>query len=177
MAKDLSEKTELPGLFLVGREPRCRRDNFPMVEIDGKMECVVEYIDRCIGQQPVVDIVERDKTVYYVFANGHQVPMLCSCCGSPLVYRELERPRQKIVGRRLDAMSINVQVLSDGRQYEELVLEFLGATDSEAFGVPVSFIVAAQMKHPSHCPHRPGQISTQPSAPKKRRYRGLPGRN
>lgn len=177
MTQDSSEKTELSGLFLAGREPRCKRDGFPMVEIDGKLECPAEYIDRCIGQQPVVDIIQRDKTTYYVFANGHQVPMLCSCCGTPLVYRELEQPRRDIVGRRLDAMAIHVEVLPDGRQYEELVLEFLGTADSEPFGIPVSFLVAAQMKHPSHCPHRPGTVSAQPSDRKKRRYRGLPGRN
>jgi hypothetical protein len=177
VAKTSPEKTESAGLFLAGREPRCKRDGFPMVEIDGKLECAAEYIDRCIGQQPVVDIIQRGKTTYYVFANGHQVPMLCSCCGTPLVYRELEQPRREIVGRRLDAMSIQVEVLADGRKYEELVLEFLGATDSEPFGVPVSFLVAAQMKHPGHCPHRPNAVPVQPADRKKRRYRGLPGRN
>lgn len=177
MTKDSFEKTDSPGLFLVGREPRCKRDDFPLVEIDGKLECVAEYIDRCIGQQPVVDIIERNKTVYYIFANGHQLPMLCSCCGAPLVYGDLKQPRQKIVGRRLEAMSITSQVLPDGRKYEELVLEFSAASGSETFGVPVSFLAAIQMKHPSHCLHRRGPVATQPSARKKRRYRGLPGRN
>jgi hypothetical protein len=35
----------------------CERDGFPMVKIDGQLQCVAEYLDRCIGQQKVVDLI------------------------------------------------------------------------------------------------------------------------
>jgi hypothetical protein len=36
----------------------CERDGFPMVKIQGRWECVAEYLDRCIGQQRVVDLIQ-----------------------------------------------------------------------------------------------------------------------
>jgi len=57
----------------------CKRDGFPMLEIDGRWECLAEYLDRCIGQQAIVDLIKRGKTFYYVFENGHELPLLCFC--------------------------------------------------------------------------------------------------
>jgi hypothetical protein len=79
-----------------------------MVKINGRWECAAEYLDRCLGQQPVVDLVQRGRTVYYVFENGHQLPMLCFCCGTPLVYDDLERSRRDMRGRRLEKMSVGL---------------------------------------------------------------------
>jgi len=157
--------------------PRCEQDGYPMLEIDGQLECVAEYLDRCIAGQPVVDIVQSKKTVYYVFANGHKLPMLCSCCGKPLVYPDLEEARQDVVGKRLESMSINPDVSDDGREVEELVLGFSATAEPGILEMPVSFTVAAQMRHPANCPHRPRSTSAKSSRKKKRRYRGLPGRN
>jgi hypothetical protein len=159
--------------------PRCEEHDFPMVEIDGRLECVAEYIDRCVGGQPVVDVRKRKKTVYYIFANGHQLPLLCSCCGTPLAYRDLEQARRDVVGRRLEALSINPAVTDDGREFEELVLELVDTSGDDRIDVPVAFVVAPQMFHPANCPHRPrsGPAKSSQKQPKKRRYRGLPGRN
>ena len=38
-----------------------------MLQTNGHWECVAEYLDRCIGQQRIIDLVQRGKTVYYVF--------------------------------------------------------------------------------------------------------------
>jgi hypothetical protein len=63
--------------------PICAKDGFPKVRIAG----------RCIGGQRIVDLVKCGETVYWVFESGHQLPMLCFCCGKPLVYSALEGSR------------------------------------------------------------------------------------
>ena len=177
MEKSMREVKSSP--MLESDHPRCEDHDFPMLEIDGRLECAAEYIDRCIGGQPVVDVIKRKKTVYYVFANGHQLPLLCSCCGTPLAYRDLEQARQDVLGRWLEALSINPAVTDDGREFEELVLELVGAPGDERIGVPAAFEVASQMLHPTNCPHRPSSRPAKASTKQqeKRRYRGLPGRN
>jgi hypothetical protein len=46
---------------------RCSRDDFPILTIKGRSECVAEYVDRHIGRQPVSDLIQRGKTTYYSF--------------------------------------------------------------------------------------------------------------
>ena len=67
--------------------PLCERDGFPMIKTDGQLQCVAEYLDRCIEHQKVVDLIQRGKTIYYVFENGHELAMLCFCCGESLVFK------------------------------------------------------------------------------------------
>jgi hypothetical protein len=147
-------------------EPRCPRDNFPMLMINGKLQCSVEYLDRCVGGQTVVDMVRKGQTVYYVFANGHQLPLLCACCGKSLAVPDLDRERKKIQGRHLEAMSMVRRVTEDGYEYNELTLEFSksGAL-SLGMAQDVSFDVAIKMKHPANCPY---QKKAPPSKRKKR---------
>jgi hypothetical protein len=131
--------------------PLCPNDGFPMVEIDGRPECCVEALDRCVGQRTVVDVVQRGQTTYYVFENGHELPLLCGCCGQGLLVRDLEKEREKVCGRRLEAMSIGTAVLEkDGREYDELILEFSkSGIFSGPLHVPVAFEVAARLRHPT----------------------------
>jgi hypothetical protein len=150
----------------------CERDGFPMLTINGRLECSAEYIDRCVGGLSVVDVVQRGKTPYYVFENGHQLPLLCSCCGGPLWVEDLEKERKNTRGWRLEGMSIGVQTLPDGREIEELNLEFSKAgVLSRIVQVPVAFEVAARMRHPADCPYR-----KQVSPSKKRERRRKKGR-
>jgi hypothetical protein len=144
-----------------------------MLTINGRLECSAEYIDRCVGGQPVVDIIQRGKTPYYVFENGHQLPLLCSCCGGPLYVGNIEKEREAVRGWRLESMSIGVQTLQDGREIEELNLEFSKAgVLSRIVQVPVAFEVAARMRHPADCPYRK-QVSPSKKGkrPRKKRRR------
>jgi prepilin-type processing-associated H-X9-DG protein len=123
-------------------------------------------------------VVQHGRTVYYVFADGHKLPMLCSCCDGSLVYQDLEKSRQELLGMQLATISINPRTLDDGREIEELILEFFdGNEDSEKFHVPVSFAVAARMRHPATCPFSKRSASGKASSKQKRRYRKIPGRN
>lgn len=146
---------------------RCSRDDFPILTIKGRPECVAEYVDRHIGQQPVSDLIQRGKTTYYVFENGYELPMLCSCCDGPLVYHDLEATRRDMRGRRLESMSLQAQVLDDGREIEEFVLEFSKkGWFSQPVAVPVSFTVATQLRRIGS-PSR----SNHPTSTKKKKKR------
>lgn len=148
--------------------PMCERDGFPMLKINGRWECVAEYLDRCIGQQRVVDLVQRGKTVYYVFENGHELPMLCFCCGRPLAFNDLERSRRDMRGRRLESMSVGPVTLEDGSEVLQFVLEFSKrGLLSQGISIPVAIKAAARLKHPDDCPHK-GDSSTK----KRRRRKG-----
>ena len=134
----------------------CPRDGFPVVQINGRWECVAEYIDRCIGGQTVADLVRKDGVMHYIFTNGHQLPLLCFCCDEPLAVEDLAQARKEIVGLHLDSMSVTMVELEDGRELPQFTL-LLGqqvTADLWEAVVSVSPQVAAQMSHPSDC--RPG---------------------
>jgi hypothetical protein len=148
----------------------CPRDGFPLLKIDGKLECSVEYIDRCVGGQAVVDVVQRGPTTYYVFENGHQVPLLCGCCGSSLSVPDLALERKQALGRRLESMSMVPQVAENGREYHVLSLEFSKqGLFSKGLFLPVSFEVAARLRHPADCPYHK-RVSSPPE--KRARKKG-----
>jgi len=143
--------------------PICERDGFPKVRIKGRMECVAEYLDRYIGGQRIVDMVQHGKIVYLVFENGHELPMLCSCCDGPLEFEDLASSRRDMCGRRLESMAISKAEPSDGSQVE-FWLELSGKRLSRGIRLAVSPQVAAQMRHPD-------SFSTRRPASKKRRRR------
>jgi hypothetical protein len=131
--------------------PPCPDDGFPLIDIDGQLQCCVEALNRCVGQQKVVDVVQRRQTIYYVFEDGHELPLLCGCCGEGLLVADLEQERKRVRGRRLEAMSIGTAVIEkDKREYDELILEFskVGLL-SKPLHIPLAFEVAAQLHHPS----------------------------
>jgi len=143
----------------------CTKDGFPKVRIAGRWECVAEYLDRCIGGQRIVDMLKSEGTVYYVFESGHELPMLCFCCGTPLEYLDLERSRRDKVGRRLESMSVRPGKSEDGREMLQVCLELSGkGLLLQPVAVPVFIEAAAQMRHPPHCLHKPSS-----AAPGRRR--------
>jgi hypothetical protein len=129
-----------------------KQHGFPMVKIGGRLECVAEYLDRCIGQQLVVDVSRHEQAARYVFENGHELPLLCGCCGGPLVVSD--RARHDTIGRRLVCMGVVDRTLEDGREIAELDLEFSKkGVLSTKYHVQVAFEAAAKMRHPAGCPH------------------------
>ena len=145
--------------------PICERDGFPKLRIDGRLQCVAEYLDRCIGRRQVVDLIKRGKTTYYVFENGHELPLLCSCCGEPLEFTDLERSRRDITGRRLEAMSVGTAQLPEGKEVIEFRLEFSKKGRlSKKVSMTVTPEVARRLRHPTDCPH-----VRHSSTPKNRR--------
>ena len=93
-------------------EGLCERDGFPLVKINGRWECVAEYLDRCVGGQRIDDVIQRDGTFYYIFESGHELPLLCFCCGESLVVKSPKEDR----GRRLESMSVGLVSLDDGTE-------------------------------------------------------------
>ncbi|CAG0998922.1 hypothetical protein ARNL5_03919 [Anaerolineae bacterium] len=145
--------------------PLCEHDLFPLVRIDGRLECAAEYLDRCLGLKRVVDMIPRDQVAFYVFEDGHELPLLCFCCGEPLTGFDLEESRRRIRGRRLEQMSMTQVAHDGGDDLPQFRLEFSKrGLFSHSLVVPLSPEVAARMRHPDTCPHKP-----QPPSPERRR--------
>ena len=107
------------------KEKLCPKDGFPMRRIRGKWQCVVEYIDERIGGHAITAVVQRDDTVYYVFDNGYELPLLCFCCGNPLALTEgIAAEQRRMIGRRLQAMSLDPVTLEGGIEATQFFLEF-----------------------------------------------------
>lgn len=152
--------------------PTCERDGFPKVKIGGRWECVAEYLDRCIGQKRVVDLVQRGETVYHVFEDGHELPVLCFCCGKPLVFKNLDRARRDIVGRRLEGMSFDLVELKDGSEVIQFRLELSKKRWlSRRVYAKAPPEVAVRLRHPPDCPRRGGSPKAKKSRSKRRRRR------
>ena len=130
--------------------PLCKRDQFPMVQIGNKHQCVAEYLDKHIGQKEIVDVVQREEIIYYVFENKYEVPLLCFCCGVPLAVAELDELRHEMCGRRLESMSLDKAEAPGGGEFLEFQLEF-SKKGLESQGVTQSIApeAAVQMRHPS----------------------------
>ena len=150
--------------------PICAKDGFPKVKIAGRWQCAAEYLDRCIGGQRIVDLVKRKETVYYVFESGHELPMLCFCCGTPYEYPDLEASRRKNVGRHLVSMIMEPGETEDGQLVPRFCLELSGkGLLSKPLVEPIHIEAAAQMRHPPHCQRSRG--SPAPGGRRKRKRR------
>jgi len=150
--------------------PLCPKDGFPMVTIKGKLRCAAEYIDRCLGQQPVIDVIQRGQTTYYLFENGHELPLLCFCCARPLTTMDLAQTRREMQGRRLDSISLRTVDNESGEELLQFGLEFSGkGWLSKGVFVPVAPEVAAKMCYPADCPF--GQPAQKKASGRKKRKR------
>jgi len=153
---------------------RCKRDGFPLVRINNRWECVAEYLDRCIGGQRIVDVVQRDEKIYYVFASGHELPLLCFCCSKALVVQDLGAERRYMRRRRLESMFVEPVPLEDGSeklQFNLVLSKKLGEPASLA--VPISTQSVVQMHHPPDCPYsKPGpRQSARGATPRRTKKR------
>jgi len=148
--------------------PHCQQDCSPMVRINDRWECAAEYLDRCLEGKRVVDVVQLKGISQDVFDNGHMLPLLCFCCGEPLDTLDPKRVRTSILGRRLEGMSLAMVSMEDGRDLEQFRLEFSNkGIFSKGVFTPISPLAAADLHHPSGCPHRQDQ--------EKARARLVPG--
>jgi hypothetical protein len=126
-----------------------------MVKIDGRWQCAAEYLDRCIGGQRIREVRLQGRTLYYVFEDGHELPLLCFCCGKPLVCGNLEKSHRKMRGRRLEAMTVRPIEHEDGERIPCFELEFSGkGLKPGKVYEPLSPQVAAGLRHPKECQHR-----------------------
>jgi hypothetical protein len=134
--------------------------------------------DACIGGQKVTDVILRNDTLYYVFENWHELPLLCYCCGEALECSDLHAERKHMRGRVLQAMNWNLEELEDGRVVIDYELEFTSKYGEEAaLMVQTSTLSADRMRHPVTCINaralapaaRPGFVAQVPAGRKKHR--------
>jgi hypothetical protein len=132
----------------------CERDGFPVLNINGESHCLAEFVDFCVGGQKVTDIVLRNETLYYVFENRHELPLLCYCCEKPLACPDLQAEKRQMRGRKLKAMTWDLQELEDGRCVIDYELEFSKRYgETEPCMVQTSTLSADKMVHPILCAH------------------------
>ncbi len=86
------------------REQFCRRDGFPLVQIDGKTYCSVEYADGLIGGMKVIGVAGENGSTDLLFANGYYIPLTCPCCDGRLHLKGQTLPeiRALLTGRTLE---------------------------------------------------------------------------
>ena len=133
----------------------CERDGFPVLRLNGREQCLGEFIEECLQLKKVSDMVLRNGVFYYVFEDGHQLPMLCSCCDNPLLVNDLDASRKKWVGRQLknilcDTLEIGEITLVDNLQlqFTRRFLEFKRAENV------LSLLSAQKIIHPSSCTNK-----------------------
>jgi hypothetical protein len=132
----------------------CERDGFPILNINGEPHCLAEFVDFCIGGQKITDVVLRNETLYYVFENRHELPLLCYCCGEPLACPDLQAEKMHMRGRKLQAMIWDVEELEDGRNVIDYQLEFSPKHgEAEPLMAQTSTLSAEKMVHPILCAH------------------------
>jgi hypothetical protein len=158
----------------------CERDGFPILDINGQEQCLAEFVDYCIGGKKITDVVVRNDTLYYVFENRHELPLLCYCCGEPLTCPDLRVEKKNLRGRTLQAMSWNTEQLEDGRNVIDFQLEFSRKDGEEnVMMVATSTLSANKMRHTVLCSHsglpasmfEAPRISIAPPPSKKRHKR------
>ena len=146
--------------------PQCERDGFPVLDIDGERRCLAEYVDACIGGQKITDVILRDGTLYYVFENRHELPLLCYCCGEALACSDLQATRRHMRGRVLQAMTWDLEEFEDGRVAIDYQLEFSGKYGEDGpLMVQTSTLSANRMRHPVTCVHSGVPAPTLKSRP------------
>jgi hypothetical protein len=158
----------------------CERDGFPILILNGESHCLAEFVDYCIGGQKITDVVLRNNTLYYVFENRHELPLLCYCCGQSLECHDLQSVKRHMRGRKLQAMTWDMEELEDGRIVIDYQLEFSSKHgETETLMVQTSTLSADKMVHPLLCAHsgiplpdnKFHPVVNLPSANKKRRRR------
>ncbi len=147
-------------------ERLCKREGFPLVKINGRWECVAEYLDRYVGGERIKDVIQRGDTFYYIFESGHELPLLCFCCDTPLV---VESPSEER-GRRLESMSVGPVPLKDETEMLQFRLELSKkGTESSGIAVPISLQSVVRMRHPPDCPHAASARKKSAGRSKRRR--------
>jgi len=159
----------------------CERDGFPILEINEQQHCLAEFVDNCIGGQKITDVVQRNGTLYYVFENRHEIPLLCYCCGHPLACPDLQAEKRHMRGRVLQAMTWNPEQLEDGSSVIDFELEFSRKVGEEdVMMVQTSTLSANKMRHPITCcnsglpastPEKQHPAIVPPPSKKRRRRR------
>ena len=134
--------------------PQCPTHHLPILRLDGKDQCVHEYLVDCLLGKKISDVVSQGNTAYYIFEDGHRLPLLCGCCGNSLVPASFVASRSDMVGRPLVALTTEHSHDRNGHGYDELILNFGGTTKSASpFAAGVAFTAVAGIKHPPGCRH------------------------
>lgn len=150
----------------------CKRDGFPLAIINGRRQCVAEFLNQCLGFKKVTDVIRRDDTLFYVFEDGHELPLLCYCCNSPLGCDDLSAERERIIGLYLKSMTWDIAML-EKREIIDFRLELASPIDKNTIlQVQTSVMSADKLIHPATCiNNKKAPPVIEPAPYRKRRKR------
>ena len=135
----------------------CEKDGLPLIKINGREQCLGDLYTQCLHMRKVVDLVKERNTYYLIFDDGHQVPMLCPCCGEPLGINNPNSLKKDMVGRKVKDFDYELIGSEENPMIEDLQLEF--SRKFLEFEPPVmqySILSAHKIIHPVSCiNHRP----------------------
>ena len=134
----------------------CKNDGFPSIIIDNSRQCVAEYLNRCIGHKKITDVVTQDNGLVYIFENGHELPIFCYCCDTPIEIEDLAYSKEKVLGRHLHSMSWDYAPDDNGEDQVKFFLELAKDHDKEddddyIVSVSTSLKSAQKLIHPEIC--------------------------
>jgi len=121
-----------------------------MLRMDGKLQCASRYLDRCLGKKRIAEVRQEGECVYLVFEDGHQLPLLCGCCGEPLEFKGVEALERRYKNRRLLSFSDAREGTSYDDVWPVVVLTFSGVGELPG----IAWESAARIHHPPDCPAR-----------------------
>ncbi len=129
----------------------CKRDGFPLAIINGRRQCVAEFLNQCLGYKQITDVIQRGGTMFYVFEDGHELPLLCYCCNSPLGCDNLSAERDRLVGLYLKSMTWDIEMVEE-REGVDFRLEFASPINKNTIlQVQTSVMSADKLIHPAAC--------------------------
>jgi len=130
----------------------CEQDGFPILRINGHQQCLGEFTDHCLGRIKITDVVLRAGTMYYVFEDGHQLPLLCFCCGKPLASHDALGEADRMRGRKLKTYGWDTVEVEGGRTVIDFQLEFTRKFwELKSIWVHLSVHSVDKLIHPRAC--------------------------
>jgi len=144
----------------------CPDCNFPMLRLDGKLQCASKYLNRCLGMKRITEVRQDGDRICLIFEDGHELPQLCGCCGKPLVIKDIDKLNKDYRKRRLVSFSDAREGTSYNDTWPVVILELSGIGDIPG----IAWESVAQMRHPPDCPAR-RQRRARPDAGAKTKRR------
>lgn len=86
---------------------QCEDHGCPMIELEGDIVCLFDFIDDHLGGNQVTDLVPdsgEDRPGALVFADGHSLPLLCPHCAKAAYLEDPEGLLAQVSGQYLVAL-------------------------------------------------------------------------
>lgn len=150
-----SRSTVAHAPMLVTDAPLCPTHKMPILMLNGQERCAEEFVMEHLGNKRITEVEVKQDVIYYVFEDGHRLPLICPCCGGAYMPDGVSLRRANMVGRILTKVSKNHNHFDNSEQgegaYDDIALHFMDPErEREDLYIitPVAFTAIAQIQHP-----------------------------